>query len=175
MSKTSGVAERNEFFSAMNEGRPVRSYIKTILGKVSIVLWDSYTNTRAEQLLSGDPRRKDPDSIVNMWSEKEDAFFKTMNRRHFTNGTLIPYEMPVEQVREKTVEESSDVELKEVLTKPFFTLQAVLNKTESIAVLFRILGLAKEMDKSDKVIRAIESRLSEIQQEPAPTMEFEEE
>ncbi len=48
--------------------------------------------------------------------------------------------------------------------KPFKALENAINSTKSQALVYRILTLAKELEKSEKVIRHIESRLSEIQE-----------
>lgn len=156
------VAVKNELGLATNDGKPLKSYIKTELGKVHVIAWDTYLDTPVGLLLEGNPRNREESCIIDMWSEREDSFFKKMNRSHFERGTIIPFERK-EEAREKTVEESTDDELKEVLSKPFLALQSLLNKTESVALVFRLLNLAQEMEKSAAVIKAIESRLSELQ------------
>lgn len=160
---TQEVSDRNNLFTAMSEDKPLRSYIKTILGKVYVEVWNSLTNKTEGLLMEGDPRKKDAGSIFDTFSEQEDVFFRRRNKRHFDTGILISYSRPVDVVREKTIEEFSDEELTTIINKPFLALQAVLNKTESEIVISRILVLAQELDKSDKVVRAIESRLSEVQ------------
>lgn len=156
------VSARNELNSAIEGKKPLKSYIKTELGKVHVIAWDTFLDTPVGLLLEGDPRKRDDTCIIDMWSEKEDSFFQKMNRTHFERGTIIPFERK-EEVRVKTVEESTDEELKEILSKPFLSLQSVLNKTESVALVFRLLALAQEMEKSSAVIKTIESRLSELQ------------
>jgi len=143
---------------------PYKSYIKTILGKVYVTIWDGFENKPVGMLLEGDPRQGDESCIVDVWSVDEDFFFRTKNKLHLTTGDVIVYARKVEE-RERTVEEYSDEELKEILGSKFFTLQNVLNNTNSVAVLFRIKNLAQEMEKSDKIIKVIEARISEVQAE----------
>jgi len=151
-----------DIYSAMQVGKPYKSYRKTILGKVYVTILDPFTQETPIGIhLEGEPTT-DERAIVDIWSEKEDVFFKRMNKRHFETGNLIPY-IREEKEAKRTVENSTDEELKALINKPFLSLQAVLNKTNSEALVFRILTLAKELEKSDKIIKAIESRLSEIQ------------
>jgi hypothetical protein len=161
----------NEIYSAMIGGRPYRTYAKTILGRVYVTTLGMLTGTPTPEgvILSGDPRKKEPETMIDVWSEQEDYFFKKMNRRHFDQGILIEYQR-VETPRERTIEEFSDEELKVLINKPFLALQHTLNKTTSVATLFRIQSIASELEKSEKVMRAIESRLSEVQQLSEPKM-----
>ena len=165
--KTKDVAAVNQFLSAGEQ--PYKSYIKTIIGKVAVIFWDNYENKPASMILVGDHRKGEETSIVNTFSEKEDAYFRKTNKRLFQLGLLVPYEHPKEAKRERTLEEYSDAELTEIVNKPFLALQNVLNKAQTEAVLFRILSIAQEQDKSEKTIRAIESRLSEVQEASMPT------
>lgn len=160
---SNAVADRNDLYTAINNSRPLRSYIKTELGKVFVHVLDKFTEKPVGMLLEGDPRKKEKGCIIDFWSDKEDVFFREANKLHFERGTIIQYTRPQEEVKERSVEEFSDDELKEVLAKPFFTLQAALNKTTSVGLVFRFLSLAQELEKSDAYIRAIESRLSELQ------------
>lgn len=162
------VKDRNALFSAMSKGKPFKSYIKTILGKVFITYWDVFENKPVGGLLEGDPRKKEDGSYIDLYSEEEDHFFRRSNRKHFDVGVLTAYEHPENEVRERTIEEFSDDELKELINSPFLKLQNAINKTSSEAVVYRILNLAQDLEKSDKVITAIESRLSEIQQGNLP-------
>lgn len=156
--------DRNLASTVMHGGTPLKSYIKTILGKVYVTAWDSFQNQPVGLLLEGDPRRSDESSIIDIWSEEEDFFFKSKNKKHLQTGDVIAYKRNVE-AKERTVEEYSDDELKEIINSKFFTLQNVLNNTDSIATLFRIKNLAQELEKSDKLIRAIDARISEVQAE----------
>ena len=154
--------DRNLANSAMHGGTPLKSYIKTTLGKVHVVVWDSFVNQAVEMLLEGDPRKPDESCIIDVWSQEEDYFFKSKNSSHLKTGNVIIYSRSTEE-KPRTIEEYSDDELKAIVNSKFFTLQNVLNNTESIAVLFRIKTLAQELEKSDKLIKAIDARISEVQ------------
>lgn len=157
------VLARNEVFSAMESDTPYASYIKTILGQVAVTVWDSTLDKPTEIILNGNPKKKEEGCIVKTWNVKEDSVFKRLNIRHFKSGTIIPYQVPANSTPERTIEQSTDDELKEILNSKYLSLINKLNKIDSVAVLFRMRGLAEDMEKSSKIIDAIEKRISEVQ------------
>lgn len=161
----------NEVFSAMVGGKPIKTYIKTILGRVYVTALNMLTGNPTPEglILDGDPRKKETGTMFDVFSEQEDYFFRKMNKRHFDEGVLIEYTR-TETPRERTIEEFSDEELKTLINKPFLALQNTLNKTKSVATLFRIESLARDLEKSEKVMKAIQSRLSEVQENSIPEM-----
>ncbi len=171
---TNEVAGRNELFSAMSGGKPHKTYVKKILGKVYVTVWDVFTNQPVGMILEGDPRRNDQTAMIDIWSEKEDVFFRRMNRRHLADGTVVEYKRPDEGPRERTMEEWSDEELIALINKPFLALKAAVNKTESEALLFRMESLSEQMDKPESYMKLIRAKLSEIQKEPEQPSSVEE-
>ena len=159
---TDNVLARNEL-SVIDEDKPYASYIKTILGQVGVNVWDRYMNQPAYVILQGDPRRKDETTIVDVWNSREDSYFKRNNAKHFSKGILIPYSRPENVVQEVAVEQYTDNQLKEIINAKFLSLRNKLAKIESIAVLFRMITLAEEMEKSSKIVDAIQARISELQ------------
>lgn len=155
----------NELFSAMVGNKPLKTYKKTILGRVYVTALNMLTGTPVPEgvILTGDPRKNEVGTMFDVFSEQEDYFFKKMNKVHFDEGRLIEVKR-TETPRERTIEEYSDEELKTIIMKPFKALENAINSTKSQALVYRILTLAKELEKSEKVIRHIESRLSEIQE-----------
>ena len=161
----------NEIFSAMVGGKPIKTYKKTILARVYVTALNMLTGTPTPEgvILSGDPRKDEAGTTFDVFSEQEDYFFKKMNKRHFDEGVLIEYKK-TETPRERTIEEFSDEELRALINKPFLALKNTLNSTRSVATLFRIETLAEELGKSEKVMLAIRSRLSEVQEANNPKM-----
>jgi len=147
---------------AMHGATPVASYTKTILGKVYVTVWDSFENQPVGLILEGNPRKNDESCIVDTWSPEEDFYFRSKNKRFLETGTIIPKTRKAE-VREKTIEEFTDEELQTLINSKFFSLQSALNSTNSIAVIYRIKNLAQDMEKSEKLMKAIDARLSEVQ------------
>ena len=159
------IQDRNIVSSALHGGNPYKSYIKTILGKVYVTIWNSFENIPEGLILSGDPRKGDESCSVDVWSQDEDYYFTTKNKRHLLVGNIIVHTRKSDPV-EKTVEGYSDEDLEKLLDerfKKFFSLQTLLNDTDSIALLFRIKRIAEDKERSDKIIKAIESRISELQ------------
>ena len=150
-------------FANMQLGRPFRSYRKTILGKVYVTMLDPFPPHNPNgYLISGDP--KSDTAIVDTWNEMEDAYFRRTNKRQFELGNLIDYKRPVESDdKPQPAEQYSDEQLKDVLSKPFYSLQALVNKTNKVALVTRLLVLSREMNKSEKIVKFLEGRISEIQ------------
>ena len=151
----------SQIYSAMQLNKPFKTYRKTILAKVSVNILDPFTDIPTGILLTGNPKT-DSNASIDLWSEKEDVFFKRMNKRHFEIGNLLEI-VRVEEVRERTIESYTDEELSTIINSKFLSLQSILNKTDSVAVLLRMIDLAEGLEKSDKIMSALKSRLSELQ------------
>lgn len=161
---TDNTLARNELFAQMESDKPYAAYVKKILGKVVVTVWDNILEKPTEVVLHGDPRTPDPDCIVKVWSAKEKLFFERNNVKHIKNGMIVPFEVKESAVvEEKTIEQSTDEELKEIVNSKYLALTNKLNKITSVAVLFRMLTLAEEMEKSEKITGAIQARISEVQ------------
>lgn len=148
--------------SVLLGGKPYKSYIKTILGKVFLQVWDSYTKQPVGVLLQGDPRKKEDSCIIDIWNEEEDIFFKRSNKRQFEVGNILAYTR-VEEEKVRTISEYTDEELLSLINQKFLAFHHTLNAVESPAVLFRMIDVAEKADKSDKITGAIKARLSELQ------------
>lgn len=157
------VLAQNDLASSYGKDKPYASYIKTILGQVAVTVWDSVLQKPTDVILKGDPKKKDEDCIVNVWDAREDEWFKRSNKGHFSKGVLISFTRSSNYEPVKTIEQSTDAELAEIVNSKYMALVAKLNKIESIPVLFRMKGLAEEMEKSEKITSAIEKRISELQ------------
>lgn len=154
-----------QVFADMQEGKPYKSYIKTILGKVFIETLDPFSNAPFGTLLVGNPRTPDATCIVDVWSPMEDAFFRRRNRKHLESGTLIQYERTSDatDIKPEFMADASDEKLIELLGKKYLALITDLNKITSEVTIQRLITLARENEKSVKILAAIEARLSELQ------------
>jgi hypothetical protein len=160
-------------FSAMQTEKPYKSYRKTILGQVYVKILNPFNDKDPiGVILSGENNTGD-DAIVQVWSQKEDQFLRTMNKKHFERGYLVEYDLP--EVRTVSEDEKyntlSDDELKKLLSSKYFKLQAEINKMTSEAPLYRLLEFADEAEKSEKIVNVIKGRLSEIQALPEPAQQ----
>lgn len=150
-------------FSAMQTGKPHATFKKTILGQVYVTVLSPFSNQPEGLLLTG---AKDSEtSMVDVWSEMEYVFFKRLNKRHLERGILIQIEKQEAKV-EKFIEQYSDEELINVINQKYIAFQKVLSGITSEAVLFRMLDLAKELEKSAKIIGVIEAKIAELQAKP---------
>jgi hypothetical protein len=152
-----------QVFSDMQSGSPYATYRKTILGKVNVTILDPFTMKPEMILLEGEPKT-DERASIDIWSEVADLYFRRQmpNKKHFQEGTLIKITKEV-KVEPHNIEQYSDEELKEVLKYKYIALSKTLNDINTAPVLMRMVDLAKEMDLSEKITKAIETRLSEVQ------------
>jgi hypothetical protein len=149
----------SKLYNALQEGEPVAQYRKTVPSQVCVKRINAFTGLVEEIILSGDGKN----AIVSLWTPAEEKFFREMNESHLSKGTLAPY-TPPEVEPEKTLEDATDEEITEMVNSRFLKLsKSVLNQTVSEEFVNKLLLKAKELEKSDKIIAAIETRLAEIQ------------
>jgi hypothetical protein len=154
----------NDLFSMMQDGEPLARYKKTILGKVHVTVLDEFSQEPQELILSGDyAKTSERDgTMVEIWSDKANAFFKKINRKHFEAGRLSAVEGPLPKLPESP-NSISDEKLDEMLQMKFLAFKAKLDKFTDEAPVFRLLNRARELEKSDAIVGRIEEKLSEIQ------------
>lgn len=155
-------------FGIVEDVKPFASYIKTILGQVYVTVLSPYSGKPEGVILSGNPRnQKEIDGcIVDVWNQKEDMYFQKVNATHLTMGYLVKYTRPLTKApptEEEIVNNMSDDEMKAILKEKFFVLQNKVNKMTSVAPVYRLLEIAKEMEKSNKIIAYLEGKLAELQ------------
>lgn len=152
-------------FSAMQTGKPYKSYRKTTLGQVYVKILNPFNNLESQGLILSGEDNHSESAIVRVWNAKEDAFIRAANKKHFEQGYIIEYDEPKtkEVTEEEKLNKLSDEELNKLVDAKFFTLQASVNKMNSEAPLYRLLTIAKEKEKSEKIISLIKGRLSEVQ------------
>lgn len=157
-----------DVFSAMQIGNPYKIYKKTVLGKVFIQIINQFDNKPEGVILQGIPTNNDDGCFIQLWNDKEDMFFRRMNKKHLIDGTLIPIELDVFTDKDKDKDiinysEFTNEDIKEIVMSRFLALRAHLNKTDSEAHLYRILEMAETLGKSEKILTVIRARISEIQ------------
>lgn len=152
-----------DIFSLMQTDAPYKTYKKTILGQVFVWVINPFNGNVEGQILRGDPKKNEPNCFIKLWSEKEDVYFKQANAEHFNAGRIIPYTKPMEE-RKATVNEMTDEEMAAVINaKGFLKLQKVLNDMTSVAPVYRMLQIAEDNEKSEKILDAIRKRMGELQ------------
>jgi hypothetical protein len=155
----------SEIYSQMQTGKPLKTYKKTILGKVSCTVLNPFNNEVEGIILHGDPRKNDVNSMIDVWNEMQDVFFRRKNKVHLEKGVLIPFVKPenIEELKPEPFADASDEQLVEILNSRYLSLLSSLNKCTTEAVLFRLIDKARELEKSEKIINTLNARLAEIQ------------
>jgi hypothetical protein len=89
-----------------------------------------------------------------------------MNERHMREGILIPFDRDKTPVEEEVNKYNvlTDDELYGLLNSPFFKLRNALNKMTSQAPVLRLITMAEQEEKSEKILKEIRGRLSELQE-----------
>jgi hypothetical protein len=151
-------------FSQIQTGTPIATYRKTILGKVFVTVYDPYTRVPVGMLLEGE--RGTDTEMIDMWSEAEDLFFKRNNKKALDTGMIIKVTRETKEAP-RTIEQFNDDELRAVINVTYLQFQKSLSRITSEAVLFRLLELTTEQDKSEKFSNAIKAKLAEVQAKPA--------
>ena len=159
------VGQSRSMTDAMVAGEAYKRYKKTILGKVHITALDPFSDRPTGILLKGNPNnaKDNEDTIIEIWDERQDIFFKRLNRKHFDAGRLIEIKKPQEP--ERSVNDLTDSEIDSILSSRFLALKAKLDSFTSEAPVFRLLNRARELDKSAKIVAHIEERLTQLQLE----------
>lgn len=149
---------------ARAEGDPVARYIKVIKGRLQVRVLDAFAGKPKNMMLKGDPTNPDLDReeiMIICWTDMEDEYFRKSNKELIEKGYMAPYSEKVEE--EIAVNEVSDAELEEALSKPFFAAKALLDQFTSPQPVKRMLNIAQEMNKKVGTVNAIKERLSELQ------------
>jgi len=156
-----------EMYAAMQTGDPHKVYKKTILGKVFVQILNPFDGTPEGIILEGNPNKDDDECFVQLWSEKEHQFFKKMNKKHLTNGFLVPVSIEkfTKEKKPKGIDYSSftDEDIEKIVNSRFLALRAHLNKVDSEAHIYRLLSKAEELEKSSGIVNAIKGRIAELQ------------
>lgn len=150
-----------DVFAAMQEGKePLARYRKTIVGKVHVVALNPFSEQPEGVLLEGDSK----DSYIELWNIKQLVFFERMNRNHLEAGRVIKMEKaPVPPP--PSPNQLTDDEIDKLLEGKYPTLKSRLTTFTDTAPVLRLLNRARELEKSEKIVKYLEERLSQIELE----------
>ena len=156
---------RQQVLAAMKEEAPLATYRKATMGRVLVKYLDPIRLIPLEKVLNGSAEdgKSDEDSYtISVWSEAEERYFQSANKTHFKNGTLIPHTAVVQG--SYTVNQISDESIEEILTKPFFTLQAKLKEFTSPIPVRRMLAAAEKLNRPVRTIEYLKETLAQMEQ-----------
>ncbi len=147
-----------DVFSAMHSGeQPLAIYRKTIVGKVHVVVLNPFTDIPEGVILEGNS----DDSFVSLWTPKALAFFEKLNKKHIERGKLAK---TLSNIPKKPLPNVlSDEEVDNLLNSPFLTLKARVAKFTDSGPALRLLNRARELEKSEKIIKFLEKTASTIE------------
>jgi hypothetical protein len=150
-----------DVFSAMQVGKePLARYKKTIVGKVHVVALNPFSDTPEGVLLEGNGDK----SYIELWDSKQLVFFEKMNKNHLQAGRLIKMDKEPEP-EPPSPNQLSDDDVDKLLEGRFLTLKSRLDKFTDTAPVLRLLNRARELEKSEKIIKRLEERISQIELE----------
>jgi hypothetical protein len=89
--------------------------------------------------------------------------FKMVNKKSLIEGLIIPAEEPT--LDWETDNAISDEQALELVKGNFLTLKKTLEKISSVAIILKMLDIAKETERPKKTIAVIEARLAELQED----------
>jgi hypothetical protein len=147
----------------MQTGSPFARYRKTIIAKVYVTVISPFSGQPEGLILFGDPTTDAESCYIDVWTEMEDVFFQRKNKEVLATGRVVRTVLNGKKEVAKPIETYSDEELREVLGYKYLSFQKTLSEITSAATVQRLLDLAKEAEKSDKIIATIEAKLSELQ------------
>lgn len=152
--------------AAMSAEKPYKTYKKTILAKVAVKIFNPLSGKPEELIVVGNPNTNEKSCFIDVWSEMENLYLKRMNERHMREGILIPFDRAKTPVEENINKYNvlTDDELFELLNSPFFKLQSALNEMTSQAPVQRLITIAEQEEKSEKILNHIRGRLAELQE-----------
>lgn len=150
-----------DIYSAMQEGKePLARFRKTIVGKVHVVALNPFSDTPEGVLLEGDADK----SYIELWDAKQLVFFERMNKNHLQAGRLVRMEKAPEPPP-PSPNQLTDDEIDKLLEGNFLPLKHRLDKFTDTAPVLRILNRARELEKSEKIIKRLEERISQLELE----------
>lgn len=151
-----------KIINAIQMEAPVKSYKKTINGKVAVWVFNPIVNQPEQILLQG----VGEDAVYHAFSELENTFFKRMNKKALSQGTVIEFESENSQeVEYEFLANSTDEELRNLISQPYKKFKKDLEGVKSEAVVIRLLRIATEAEKSETILNLIRAKLSEVQSE----------
>lgn len=150
-----------DVFAAMQEGaEPLARYKKTILGKVHVVALNPFSEQPEGVILEGDGNS----SYIELWDARQLVFFERMNRKHLEAGRLIKMESAPEPPA-PSPNAIPDSEIDKLLSGTFPKLKKRLEEFTETAPVLRVLNRARELEKSERIIKYLEEQLSQLELE----------
>lgn len=149
-------------------GEPFKRYVKTVPSSVAGTRLNPMITSEArpiEFVLESNPAEFDPEAeVLEIYSDREDAYIQQVNRTLFRLGYLKEYDTGTAQV--PTVNYSNMMTDEEVRSVAMIkTPAAMKNRLESITSYFtvmRVLRVAEDAGVKKSVLDVIRARVTEL-------------
>ena len=158
----------------MQTDEPLYIYMKAVISRVQVIVFNPITGKPEERILKGDPNDQKADKdemIVKIYDEPSHLYFKNINKKVIEEGLVAPYKEALKQVN--MINAITTEEIDDILSQPFFTLKNRIEKFTSSTPMQRILVRALELNKPVGTITYIEQKISEMQTSPTDTKALE--
>lgn len=153
-----------EILRAQQNGAPLVTYRKAIMGRLVVRVLDPYRGIGSEVMLQGDPRKTEPTELeVSLYTPLEVKYFEKYNRTLIEKGSLVPVSSAAELLVNR-VNALSDEEIDTLVTASYFTLTSKLAEVTSEVTLQRILEAAERLNRPAKTLNTIKARIATVQQ-----------
>jgi len=147
-------------FSAMQADEPLARFKKQIVGKVHVVALNPFSGEPEKIILQGN---KDG-SYIEVWTEKALVFFERINKEHFNAGRLLKVKEVVKEPPSPNILTDEEIEvLLDGRKTKFFALQKRVGTFTDTAPVIRLLNRARDLDKSETMIKYLEETASELE------------
>lgn len=147
-------------FSAMQADEPLARFKKQIVGKVHVVALNPFSDEPERIILKGN---KD-ESYIEIWTEKALMFFERINKEHINAGRLLKVKEVVKEPPSPNILTDEEIEvLLDGRKTKFFALQKRVGTFTDPAPVIRLLNKARELDKSETMIKYLEETASELE------------
>lgn len=153
----------NNIFILAEIEEPFKKYTKTV--DYVVTGWRLDTDGRQVEFILESPTETFDyeQEVLEIYSEREDKFFRQRNRRLFEKGLIKEFTGEPETVDETNF--LTDAEVNEIATiRSSEELKNELNALTSRATVLRIQKAAKEIGRPARIMKVIDTRLSELLQ-----------
>lgn len=155
--------QNNLFYHVRVEQEPVTRYVKTVPYVVTGWRLEPETNKPVVFILVSDEEFSYENDVVELYSEKEDAYFRQMNKYLFSSGLVSKYDGDLEAV--DTSNSLTDKEIEEIAsTRLVSDLREKLDKITVLVAAERLLAAAKEIGRPKKIIDIFEDKVNSLTQ-----------
>lgn len=155
------ASQNNIYLVVMDE--PYKRYTKAVPSQVGGIRLDANGKEPVYFILHSHPKGFEYDAeVLEIYTEREDRYFRQANRGLFAQGLLKEYFGEQPELDDSNV--LTDAEVQEVAAmRNIESMRKRLNELSSVYTIRRILAAANEIGRPQKTVQMIESRIKELE------------